>query len=225
MSALRPAERVIIAHVCQDWAATYHSGPLRLTINDTVRYLSDGHLEDLTARHGRKAIWQAVAAHLQDHPATLTTPRTTAQQRDQRQTERDARAAAHLDAARHHHRQELPFEALALIDRAEMCSPRFTDFDKYRATVHRRFPLIVTTRTDGTDLRYRHTLTVASHIPGAPVAYHGTHQRLWVYPGRKVIEGPWPAAIPEQCTADETASRWLAHHTVLVCTGCGLDMT
>lgn len=225
MDTLSRAERVTIAHVCQDWAATYHGGPLRLTPNDAVRYLTDGHLEALTAQHGRETVSRAVAAHLDANPATLTAPRTTQAQRDRRQAERDARAAAHLHAARDHHRRDLPYEALALIDRAEMASPSYKDFDHYRTIVRRKFPPIAPTDLRGTGLRYRRTLPLLSPAPSAPVAFHGAHERLWVYPGRQVIEGPWPAPTPEQCTAVETDGLWLEDGTVLVCTGCGLDQT
>ncbi|SCG15616.1 hypothetical protein GA0070610_1852 [Micromonospora echinofusca] len=223
MSSLSRADRITIAHVCQDWAPNYYNGPFNFSIDNTVRYLADGHLEALTDRHGRDTIWRAVAAHLAAHPHTLTAPRTTQALRDQRRAERDARAAAHLDAARDHHRRDLPYEALALIDRAELRSPSFDNFDRFRASVHRKFPPYPPTNLAGTELRYRHTLPLAR--PTAPVAFHGALEQQWVYPGRQVIVGPWPAPTPEQCTAVEQDGLWLDEETALVCPGCGLDMT
>ncbi|TWJ20835.1 hypothetical protein JD76_00935 [Micromonospora endolithica] len=55
--------------------------------------------------------------------------------------------------------------------------------------------------------------------------YHGSDTRGWVYPGRTVVEGDWPAAIPEHCTATDSDTQTLAGGLVIVCTGCGLDCT
>ncbi|WP_416903487.1 hypothetical protein [Micromonospora echinospora] len=225
MNTLSRADRVTIAHVCQDWAAIYYGGPMNLSASDAIRYLADGHLEALTAQHGRDTIWRAVAAHLDAHPDTLTTSRTTQAQREQRQADRNTRAAAYLDAARDHHRRELPYEALALIDRAEVCSPSFKDFDHYRAIVHHKFPPPTLADLRGTELRHRRTLPLISPAPTAPVRYHGAREQQWVYPGRHVINGPWPAPTPEQCTEVEKDGLWLEDGTALVCAGCGLDMT
>ncbi|WP_434740745.1 hypothetical protein [Micromonospora sp. SH-82] len=224
MSELSQPDRVTIAHTCQDWAATYNGGPLHLTRHDAVRYLADGHLDALTARHGRDTIWQAVAAYLDAHPDTLTAPRTTQAQRAHRQAERDTRAAAHLAAAKDHHLRNLPYEALGLIDRAELASPTYRDFDRYRQYVHRKVPPFTPADLTATPHRYRTPLPLHSPVPGPPVVHHGAADELWVYPGRPVVNGPWPAATPEQCTTPDDTT-WLAAGTVLVCTGCGLDVT
>lgn len=69
----------------------------------------------------------------------------------------------------------------------------------------------------GTTLTYRDD-EVTGHGQGADLAY--------VYPGRRVVEVPgraWPAARPEDCS-DTGPGEWLAGR-VLVCRGCGLDVT
>ncbi|MFE9187836.1 hypothetical protein ACFYMB_31410 [Micromonospora haikouensis] len=225
MGNLTAAARASIAYVCEDWASHYHGGPFHLTKDDAVRYLADSHFDKLTAEHGRAAIWNAVAAHLAANPHLLTAPHTTQAERDLRQASRDARAGTYLDAARRHHNTGLPYEALALIDRAELASPTLKDYARFRAAVRKAKPPFPLTDLAGTGLRHRTTLPLASPIAGAPVVYHGADERDWVYPGRPVIEGDWPAAIPEHCTTPTGATRQLADGRVVVCTGCGLDCT
>ncbi|MFG3701569.1 hypothetical protein ACGF5C_27210 [Micromonospora sp. NPDC047620] len=192
----------------------------------TVRYLTDDHLEALTARHGRETISRAVAAHLDAHPEDFTAPRINHRERHTRQAARNARADAHLSAALHHHNAAQPYETLALIDRAELASPTYKDFDRFRRAVHGNLPPLTPTDLTGTNLRHRATLPLAYPHPGPPVMYYGSTARRWVYPGHRVIEGNWPAAIPEHCTAtDDELMEWNIDGTVHVCTGCGLDWT
>jgi len=63
--------------------------------------------------------------------------------------------------------------------------------------------------------------------------YHGSEYREYVYPGRRVASIPgraWPNT-PERCEiADEfqpghRETEWLAGGNLLVCIGCGLDVT
>jgi hypothetical protein len=54
------------------------------------------------------------------------------------------------------------------------------------------------------------------------VAFHGPG-RDFVWPGRRVVDGDWPAASPEQCP-NTTQRVWL-NNRVLVCPQCGLDET
>ena len=68
----------------------------------------------------------------------------------------------------------------------------------------------------GTTPTYRDD-EVCSHGPD-----HG-----YVYPGRRVVDVPgriWPAARPEDCTDTSHTCEWLTE-AVLVCRGCGLDVT
>lgn len=54
------------------------------------------------------------------------------------------------------------------------------------------------------------------------VAFHGPHH-TFVWPGRRVLDGTWPAPTPEHCPATGT---WVwIHDRVLVCANCGLDGT
>ena len=226
MKSLSPADQATIAHVCQDWATAYSTPPVNLPTIIVVRYLTDDHLEDLTARHDRATILRAVTAHLTAHPEDLTAPRISHWERLTRQADRNARADAHLTAALHHHTAAQPYETLALIDRAELASPTHKDYDRYRRSVQCNLPPLVPTDLTGTGLRHRVTLPLAYPHPGPPVRYHGSTARRWVYPGHRVIQGNWPAAIPEHCTAtDDELMEWNAAGTVRVCTGCGLDYT
>ncbi|MDG9674879.1 hypothetical protein [Micromonospora sp. DH14] len=225
MSSLSRTDRVTIAHVCQDWAAAYSAAPVNMPRNMTVRYLTDHHLEALTARHGREPIARAVAAHLDAHPEDLTAPRISHRERRTRQAERDANAVHYLKCAYRHYTASEPYEALALIDRAEMASPTYKDFSQYRRAVERKTPAFSRAHLTDANLRLRVTLPLANPHPGPPVMHHGGHLQEWVYPGRPVIEGNWLAAIPEHCTAADGLTAWIADRTVLVCTGCGLDCT
>lgn len=55
------------------------------------------------------------------------------------------------------------------------------------------------------------------------VAYHGPdHDFVW--PGRRVVDGDWPAPSPELCPNTARQLVWL-NRTVLVCPLCGLDST
>ncbi|MCG5466720.1 hypothetical protein MED01_005762 [Micromonospora sp. MED01] len=226
MSFLTRADRITIAHVCQDWATAYAAAPVNLPKSLTVRYLTDHHLRALSARHGREMISRAVASHLDAHPKDLTAPRVSHRERRTRQAERDATAARYLKYAYHHYAAAEPYEALALIDRAELASPTYKDFSQYRRAIQKRMRPFAGTDLTRTSLRHRALLPLANPHPGPPVMHHGSHTQEWVYPGRLVIEGNWPAAIPEHCTAtDEGLTDWIANRTVLVCTGCGLDCT
>lgn len=225
MSPLSRADRITIAHVCQDWAAAYSAPPVNMPESITVRYLTDDYLEALTARHGRETILRAVTAQLAAHPEDLTTPRISHRERRARQAERDAYADRYLKAADRHYTAAEPYEALALIDRAELTSPTFKDYDQLRTATRKNTPPFTPTDLTGTALRRRVTLPLAAPIPGPPVMYHGSQTRNWVYPGRTVIEGNWPAAIPEHCTATDSDTQTLASGRAIVCTGCGLDCT
>ncbi|MFI0796595.1 hypothetical protein ACH4OY_28505 [Micromonospora rubida] len=225
MKVTRP-ELVIIAHACDDWAPNYFRSPLHGGKDAAVRYIADHHLEGLTTKYGRAKIWDAVAAHLDANPDTLTAPRTTSTERDTREAERNARADTYLRAALHHYKATEPYEALALIARAELAAPTYKDFIQYRQAVEKKTPPFSRTDLTETDLRHRATLPLVDPHPGPPVMHHGSHAQAWVYPGRPVIEGNWPAAIPEHCTAtDDELAEWIADGTLLVCTGCGLDCT
>jgi hypothetical protein len=68
--------------------------------------------------------------------------------------------------------------------------------------------------TDVTDVRWR----------GDLVEYHGPG-REYVYRGRRVVVGKWPAARPEECKDASDQGEWIAGGKVLVCRGCGLDCT
>ncbi|MFI7517532.1 hypothetical protein ACIBVK_28955 [Micromonospora echinofusca] len=224
MSMTRP-ELVTIAQTCADWAPNNYGGPLTLDREQTVRHIADGLLDGLTQKYGRPAVWEAVAAYLDAHPHLLTAPRTTQAERDKRQAERDAYADRYLKAAYHHYTAAEPYEALALIDRAELTSPTFKDYEQFRTATRKMTPPFIPADLTGTALRRRVTLPLAAPIPGPPVMYHGSDTRDWVYPGRTVIEGDWPAAIPEHCTATDSDTQTLAGGLIVVCTGCGLDCT
>ncbi|MFI7510875.1 hypothetical protein ACIBSS_29060 [Micromonospora aurantiaca] len=224
MRMTRP-ELITLAHTCADWAPNYYGGPLALDREQTVRHIADGHLHGLALKYGRPAVWDAVAAHLDANPHLLTAPRTTQAERDKRQTERDAHADRYLKAAYRHYVAAEPYEALALIDRAELASPTFKDYDQFRTATHTKTPPFTPTDLTGTAPRRRVTLPLATPIPGPPVMYHGSETRDWVYPGRTVVEGDWPAAIPEHCTATDSDTQTLASGLAIVCTGCGLDCT
>jgi hypothetical protein len=55
-----------------------------------------------------------------------------------------------------------------------------------------------------------------------PVAYHGTGDHEYVWPGRPVVAGDWPRLRPEDCDSTYDTA-WLMDGQILVCTGCGLD--
>ncbi|MEV1319442.1 hypothetical protein AB0J14_25560 [Micromonospora arborensis] len=224
MRLTRP-ELAMIAYACDDWAPNYYSSPIAGGKGEAIRHIADSHLEALTNKYGRPRIWDAVTTHLDANPDTLTAPRTTSAERANREAERNARADAYLRAALHHHQVAEPYEALALIDRAELASPTL-DFTRYRRAVHNNLPPLPPTNLTGTDLRHRATLPLVDPHPGPPVKFHGSQTRGWVYPGHLVIQGNWPAAIPEHCIAtDDELMEWIADGTALVCTGCGLDWT
>jgi hypothetical protein len=225
MRLTRP-ELVVIAHACDDWAPNYYSNPIAGGKNEAVRHIADGHLQTLTDKYGRPTIWNAVAAHLDANPDTLTAPRVTFAERINREAARIARADAYLRAAFHHHQAAEAYEALALIDRAELAAPTFKDFNQYRRAVHMKRPPAAPTDLTGTGLRHRATLPLIDPHPGPPVRFHGSQTRGSVYPGHLVIQGNWPAAIPEHCAAaDDELMEWVGEGTIRVCTGCGLDWT
>ncbi|MEU8392805.1 hypothetical protein [Micromonospora sp. NPDC048843] len=242
MRLTRP-ELATIAHACDDWASNYFHSPIHGGKDAAVRYIADHHLGGLTTKYGRPKIWDAVAAHLDANPDTLTAPRTTIAERSAREDARNARATEYLNAALHHHKAAEPYEALALIDRAELASPTFKDFSQHRAAVRKKTPPFPSVDLSGTGLRYRAPLPLAGPLAGPPVAYHGLQRRHWVYPGRPVVEGDWPAATPEMCTVtdaapetmswpaddpaalDTNSTQWLADGLILVCNGCGLAWT
>ncbi|MER7166782.1 hypothetical protein ABT336_12060 [Micromonospora sp. NPDC000207] len=95
-----------------------------------------GELHDVyRGRHKMAQVWQAVAAHLDAHPEILAAGRLTDGQRAEKQDARDRRAEVLLAEA------EVPFregrwdEALALVDRAELASPRLERWDRFRRLI------------------------------------------------------------------------------------------
>ena len=54
----------------------------------------------------------------------------------------------------------------------------------------------------------------------APVDHHGG---AFVYPGRLALAGDWPHT-PATCS-DNFATAWDVTDRVLICTGCGLDVS
>lgn len=63
------------------------------------------------------------------------------------------------------------------------------------------------------------TTTPAHHGPDPVYGY--------VAPGRVVVEvagREWPS-MPEACVAGDMDTEWVAEGAVLVCVGCGLDVT
>ncbi|RKN50476.1 hypothetical protein D7223_01380 [Micromonospora endolithica] len=161
-------ELITIAHTYADWAPNYYGGPLALDREQTVRHIADGHLPGLALKYGRPAVWDAVAAHLDVNPHLLTAPRTTQAERDKRQAERDAHADRYLKAAYRHYVAAEPYETLALIDRAELTSPPFKNYDQFRTATHTKTPPFTPTDLTGTALRRRVTLPLTARSPAHP---------------------------------------------------------
>ncbi|MEV5819351.1 hypothetical protein AB0L22_09260 [Micromonospora haikouensis] len=140
-----PVERVLIAHACEDYAGNWYGpqpGGMHYSRYDCNRYVTEGHLKNLhdpyRGRHKMAHVWDAVKAYLDAHPEILAAGRLADAQRAERQAARDARAKALLAEA------EVPFaegrwdDALALVDRAELESPRCVRFDGYRDVIARK---------------------------------------------------------------------------------------
>lgn len=58
------------------------------------------------------------------------------------------------------------------------------------------------------------------------VKYHGSCEiiREAVAPGRRVVEGSYFHASPEECCLHHP-NEWIEDGTILICTGCGIDGT
>lgn len=87
-----PAERALIAHAAEDWAATYLDGDAGADVDDAARQVAERHLQHLTDGHPAAELAAAVTAHLQAHPEVAAAGALTEQQRAERQAERAARA-------------------------------------------------------------------------------------------------------------------------------------
>jgi hypothetical protein len=136
--AFTDVEHAVIRHAVQDWAGTYHS-----TIGDPARYVTEGHLDALTAAHGLRAVWDAVAHYVHTHPRVLQLPVSGPEGREARQAARMGRARqlmadakAAFDAGEHG-------RALDLVDYAELAEPTYepsvgVNFDRVRDIIRQR---------------------------------------------------------------------------------------
>jgi hypothetical protein len=145
LAQFTPAEQVVIAHAVRDWAPNYLGGPLNLDRGSAVRYTSEGHLRDLVQAYGYNAVHDGVAEYLAAHPDLLQ-HETTQEERTARAGQRDARAQELLraanDAARGllhepdlQARSQAAAQALELVGQAELASPQFRDYGRYRARI------------------------------------------------------------------------------------------
>jgi hypothetical protein len=136
LAALTPVERVMVAHACEDYAGQWYNNPLiRGDANSTARYVTEGHLPEVEARHGLGLVWRAVAEHLAANSHILA---AGALSEDQRATRRDARrteAAELMNRAGAACTAGRFVESAELVDRAELVLPGFKPFDRYRARV------------------------------------------------------------------------------------------
>lgn len=115
-------EEAIIRNAVDDRAAGYYGGPLRLPRTDVPRYVSDGHLDDLVARHGRDAVWAAVASLIDADDSVLHRSQAD---RDMLRAEREARAEQMSRDALAAFKQADYDQALALVERAELIDPLY----------------------------------------------------------------------------------------------------
>lgn len=135
MSELTAVELVIVAHACEDWAGRYYGGPFNFGRGDAVRYVAEGHLSRLP--HDFATACAAVRAHIEAHPEVLDRRLTDTEQGEQ-QARRDAAAKAIDDQAGVAFKAGDYATALDLIDRAELESPTFHDWDGLREFVRTR---------------------------------------------------------------------------------------
>ena len=98
---LTRVEEARVRYAVEDWAGNYAR-----VGGDPARYITEGHVEPVTARHGYNAVYAAVQALLDCEPAHLSRPTTEA--------ERAARSRKRHDAA-----SELGHAAVAAIGAGE----------------------------------------------------------------------------------------------------------
>lgn len=137
-----PAERVVIAHACEDYAAQWYRNPMVAgSFDSTCRYVAEGHLSVLHDPHrGRYKlgqVWAAVREHLTANPEILASGAVTDVQRAANKAARDSAAQRLLDAADKPFLARLWGEAMALVDQAELESPAYTDYESYRRIIRK----------------------------------------------------------------------------------------
>lgn len=110
----RDFPRIVIA--VEDNAYRYYGGPLRLDVDSTTRYVSEGHLKDYPLRE----VWGHVADYIAAHPEVLTyTPNDVAIAQQQR-AEKCEELAHEAYLAKE---DGAIGDALALVDEGERTNP------------------------------------------------------------------------------------------------------
>lgn len=137
-TTLTTVEQAILNHAVEDWAGQYIGGPFSLTNADAIRYVTEGHLCDLCARHGFAVVCAAVEEYITAHPEVLQ-QRFTRDQITQRERDRVRRADELLAEAGRAYKTADKARALKLIDEAELVAPRHRplrgSYDWYRNRV------------------------------------------------------------------------------------------
>jgi hypothetical protein len=129
---LSELELLEIGYTADDHAGRYYGGPLGLNADDAARYVTEGHLGHLIARHGFGAVWDAVANHLACNPSVLTLTNTA---RTEARNGRIASAEQHRkDAKRSFDIGDFD-SALALIADAERLDPHFGGYASIRLMI------------------------------------------------------------------------------------------
>lgn len=122
-------ELLEIGYATEDHAARYFGGPMCLGVEDSARYVTEGHLGHLAELYGFGRVWDAVADFIAGNPEVLG---RNERQRADRQVERQATAAElRRDAKRCFNRSEFD-RAETLILAAKRLDPQFGGFGSIR---------------------------------------------------------------------------------------------
>ncbi|GIJ12224.1 UvrD-helicase domain-containing protein [Micromonospora andamanensis] len=141
-------EAARIAHAVQDWAANWYgqAGAFTFSREDAVRYVAEGHLQQLHG-HSLAEVIAAVDAYLDAHPEILQAGRLTDEQRAQRQRKRNERAQQLSRASYRAFQAGDLDQAEALIDEAQLASPDYQPPRTTWAEVRARIAAARDTRT------------------------------------------------------------------------------
>lgn len=139
-----PVEWATIRYAVQDYAAGWYGQvrPFKFGKEQAIRYTAEGAaLRELCDRHGLKAVWQAVAAVVEQDPQVLER-RLSEAERTEQQQRRAAEALRLADEAAAAFQDGDRDRALALIDQAELADPThpagFRSWDELREIIRSR---------------------------------------------------------------------------------------
>lgn len=142
MTDLTLVEGAIIRQLVEDNAPNIFGGPLHIGMDDTARYLAEGHIMRALPHLTLKEAWRAAANVLASEPTLVHEAPVTDQELALRDAKRLRAAEELIDRAGVEMKAGRYEEALGLVDLAEMVAPLLRPngrtYDRYRSIINER---------------------------------------------------------------------------------------